>query len=72
VLDDDEVAAIRVIGDNAGCMALKGAAPGYDGPGAADRWPLTVQLEDLGRRWGIEPARDLVASGDAGGRVSAR
>jgi hypothetical protein len=66
-LDDDEVAAIRRIGDNAGCMALKGAAPGYDGPAAADRWPLAVQLEDLGRRWGIEPARDLVASGDAGG-----
>jgi len=71
-LDDEEVAAIRAIGDNAGCMALKGAVPGYDGPAAADRWPLAPQLEDVGRRWGIEPARDLVASADAGVRMSAR
>jgi aryl-alcohol dehydrogenase-like predicted oxidoreductase len=59
VLDADEVAALRAIGDNAGCMALKGAVPGYDGPAAADRWPLEPRLEDLGRRWGIEPGRDL-------------
>jgi len=48
------------------------AMPGYDGPAAADRWPLAPQLEDVGRRWGIEPARDLVASADAGVRMSAR
>ena len=62
VLDDDEVAELRAIGDNAGSMTLKGAAVGYDGPPAADRWPLAPDLEALGRRWGIEPARDLAAS----------
>jgi aryl-alcohol dehydrogenase-like predicted oxidoreductase len=62
VLDDEEVAALRAIGDNAGCMTLKGAAPGYDGPPAADRWPMPPELEELGRRWGIEPARDLATA----------
>jgi aryl-alcohol dehydrogenase-like predicted oxidoreductase len=62
VLDDDEVAELRVIGDNAGSMTLKGAAVGYDGPPAADRWPLAPDLEALGRRWGIEPARDLATT----------
>jgi aryl-alcohol dehydrogenase-like predicted oxidoreductase len=62
VLDDDEVAAVRAIGDNAGSMALKGAAVGYDGPPAADRWPLAPDLEALGRRWGIEPSRDLATT----------
>ena len=62
VLDDDEVAALRAIGDNAGSMALKGAAVGYDGPPAADRWPLAPDLEALGRRWGIEPSRDLATT----------
>jgi aryl-alcohol dehydrogenase-like predicted oxidoreductase len=41
VLSDDEVAELRAIGDNTGCMALKGASPQFDGEPQADRWPLT-------------------------------
>ncbi len=59
VLDADEVAAIRAIGDNTGSMALKGAAPGYDGEPRPDRWGMTPELDELAHRWGIEPARDL-------------
>jgi aryl-alcohol dehydrogenase-like predicted oxidoreductase len=59
VLDDAEVARIRAIGDNTGSMALKGAAPGFDGEPQADRWPLTAELEALAGRWGIDPVRDL-------------
>jgi hypothetical protein len=62
VLGEEEVAELRAVGDNAGSMALKGAAPGYDGPPVADRWPIPAELEALGRRWGIEPARDLAAA----------
>ena len=40
VLSDDEVAEIRAIGDNTGSMALKGAAPDYEGEPPPDRWPL--------------------------------
>ena len=43
-------------------MALKGAAPDYEGEPRPDRWPLADELAELARRWGIEPARDLAAS----------
>ena len=58
-LTAEEVAEIRAIGDNTGSMALKGAAPGFDGAAAADRWPLTDELSEVAGRWGIDPARDL-------------
>ncbi len=59
-LSDDEVAALRAKGDNAGCMALKGANPNFEGEPQPDRWPLTGELAELAARWRIEPARDLV------------
>jgi len=61
-LSADDVAAIRAIGDNAGCMALKGASPEHDGDERPDRWPLDDDLAAVGNRWGIDPARDLVAT----------
>jgi aryl-alcohol dehydrogenase-like predicted oxidoreductase len=59
VLSPEEVAELRRLGDNTGSMALKGAAPGYDGPVVADRWPLEPELVELGRRHGIDAERDL-------------
>jgi aryl-alcohol dehydrogenase-like predicted oxidoreductase len=59
-LTDEEVAEIRRIGDNRGSMALKGASPEYSGDERPDRWPLSAQLADTARRWGIDPDRDLV------------
>jgi aryl-alcohol dehydrogenase-like predicted oxidoreductase len=58
----DEVAAIRAIGDNTGCMALKGANPAHEGEEQPDRWGLDEELAGVGDRWGIDPDRDLVAS----------
>ena len=59
VLDADEVAQIRAIGDNTGSMALKGAGPDHEGEPRPDRWALSPQLDEVARRWGIEPERDL-------------
>jgi hypothetical protein len=59
VLSAAEVAEIRAIGDNTGCMALKGASPQFDGEPQPDRWPLDGDLEALAARWAIDPARDL-------------
>jgi aryl-alcohol dehydrogenase-like predicted oxidoreductase len=59
VLDDDEVAKIRAVGDNTGGMSLKGADPQHEGEARADRWPLTPDLDAVARRWGIDPDRDL-------------
>jgi aryl-alcohol dehydrogenase-like predicted oxidoreductase len=59
-LSDAEVAELHAIGDNTGCMALKGANPSYEGEPLADRWPLTGELAELAERWEIAPERDLL------------
>jgi aryl-alcohol dehydrogenase-like predicted oxidoreductase len=61
-LTADDVAEIRAIGDNTGSMNLKGASPEYEGEERPDRWPLTDDLTSVGNRWGIDPAKDLVAT----------
>ncbi len=61
-LSNEDVAAIRAIGDNTGCMALKGASPAHEGEERPDRWSLDEDLVAVGERWGIEPDRDLVAT----------
>jgi aryl-alcohol dehydrogenase-like predicted oxidoreductase len=61
-LSEDDVAAIRAIGDNTGRMALKGAAPDFEGAEQPDRWPLSQELAEVGGRWGIDPERDLAGS----------
>jgi len=58
-LSAEDVAEIRAIGDNTGCMALKGASPTHEGEERPDRWPLDGELLAVGARWGIDPARDL-------------
>jgi aryl-alcohol dehydrogenase-like predicted oxidoreductase len=63
VLSDAEVAEIRAIGDNTGCMALKGASPQFRGEPQPDRWPLDGELEELAARWAIDPGRDLAQAG---------
>jgi aryl-alcohol dehydrogenase-like predicted oxidoreductase len=61
-LSPEDVEEIRAIGDNAGCMTLKGASPEHEGEERPDRWPLSDDLTAVGDRWGIDPERDLVAS----------
>jgi aryl-alcohol dehydrogenase-like predicted oxidoreductase len=58
-LSAEEVEEIRAIGDNSGCMALKGASPEHTGEERPDRWDLDEHLTRVAGRWGIEPARDL-------------
>ena len=57
-----ELEEISQIGNNKGCMSLKGANPEFSGAPQPDRWPLTPELEKVGRRWGIVPQDDLVHS----------
>jgi aryl-alcohol dehydrogenase-like predicted oxidoreductase len=55
-----DIDLIREIGDNTGSMALKGAHPLYEGEDLPDGWAMDDRLEEVARRWRIEPARDLV------------
>jgi aryl-alcohol dehydrogenase-like predicted oxidoreductase len=58
-LSAEEVDEIRAIGDNSGCMALKGASPEHSGEERPDRWDLDDHLAQVAERWGIAPERDL-------------
>jgi aryl-alcohol dehydrogenase-like predicted oxidoreductase len=58
-LDETEVAELRAIGDNSGCMPLKGASPDHEGAERADAWPLEAGLREVASRWAIDPERDL-------------
>jgi aryl-alcohol dehydrogenase-like predicted oxidoreductase len=59
-LSEAEVSEIRAIGDNANCMALKGASPEHEGDVLPDRWPLDDHLVDVAARWDIQPGEQLV------------
>src|SRR3954454_9799960 len=58
-LAPEDVAEIRAVGDNAGCMALKGASPDHSGEERPDRWPVSSELAEVAGRWRIDPERDL-------------
>jgi len=58
-LSAGQVEEIRSIGDNAGCMALKGATPDHSGEERPDRWPVSAELAEIAGEWGIDPERDL-------------
>jgi aryl-alcohol dehydrogenase-like predicted oxidoreductase len=61
-LEPDELRAIREIGENTGCMSLKGASGEHEGPDLPDRWALDDELRALASRRGISPERDLSRS----------
>ena len=61
-LSADEVAEIAAIGQNKGCMDLKGGTPDHTGEPLPDRWALTPDLLDVAARWRIEPTRDLACT----------
>ena len=58
-LTPDEVETMRRIGDNKGCMHLKGGNPQYTGEAQPDQWPMTPELEAVAKRWGVNPQADL-------------
>lgn len=58
-LTPDELSAIARIGDNTGCMALKGANRRHVGSALPDQWELDSNLEALAARWQIDPDIDL-------------
>ncbi len=58
-LTAEECATLRHIGDNKGCMHLKGGHPDFTGEAQPDQWPLTPDLEAVAKRWGVDPRTDL-------------
>ena len=53
-LSSGEVEAIRKMGDNTGCMMLKGASQRHDGPcERPDEWPMREELLTLAGQYGL-------------------
>lgn len=53
-LTPEEVETIRAIGDNTGCMMLKGASARHEGQAPRpDEWPMRPDLLALATRWGL-------------------
>ncbi|MEM9480362.1 MAG: aldo/keto reductase [Verrucomicrobiota bacterium] len=56
VLSESEVEEIRSIGDNTGCMKLKGASHRHEEQTRPDEWPMRKELLELSERWGLGSA----------------
>ncbi len=52
-LTSEEVEAIRQIGDNTGCMTLKGASKRHATSERPDEWPMREDLLELAARYGL-------------------
>ena len=49
----EEVELVRSIGDNTGCMALKGASRRHSTSDRPDEWAMRPELEQLVDRWNL-------------------
>ena len=49
----EEIEQIRVIGDNTGCMALKGASRRHTTSDRPDEWAMRPELEELVAKWNL-------------------
>ena len=61
-LSAEECAFIAEIGNNKGCMDLKGANSAHVGEPQPDRWSLTHDHELVAKRWAINPDTDLACT----------
>jgi aryl-alcohol dehydrogenase-like predicted oxidoreductase len=52
-LTPEEVEAVRAIGDNTGCMALKGASRRHSASERPDEWPMRRDLLEIAGRYGL-------------------
>lgn len=58
-LSAEDVSAIEAIGNNKGCMKLKGGSPSHSGQ-SPDAWEMNDELRSIAQRWQIQPETDLI------------
>ena len=49
----EDVAAVTAIGDNTGCMLLKGASKRHERSERPDEWAMREDLVGVSSRWGL-------------------
>jgi aryl-alcohol dehydrogenase-like predicted oxidoreductase len=52
-LSEEEIEEVRRIGDNTGCMSLKGASKRHETSERPDEWPMRPELLELAERHGL-------------------
>lgn len=61
-LTENEREQIAHVGNNKGCMELKGANKAHIGDPQPDKWGLSRDHELVAQRWGINPEKDLACT----------
>ncbi|MDB6021227.1 MAG: aldo/keto reductase [Pedosphaera sp.] len=61
-LNEEEREFMAEIGDNAGCMELKGSNRAHTGEALPDHWSLTRDHELIAKKWNIDPDADLACT----------
>jgi aryl-alcohol dehydrogenase-like predicted oxidoreductase len=61
-LTEEEMHLIAEIGENQGCMELKGANRAHIGDAQPDRWSITHDHELIAKDWDINPDADLACT----------
>ena len=61
-LSANEQEFVAEIGDNKGCMELKGANRSHTGAAQPDRWGIIPDHELAAKRWGVDPDTDLACT----------
>ena len=50
-LSPEEIEEVKAIGDNTGCMMLKGASKRHEASERPDEWPMREELLELAGRY---------------------
>jgi len=66
-LTEEDKELIAEIGNNKGCMELKGANRAHVGAAQPDRWGIVGDHEQVAKRWGVNPDADLACTHKAAG-----
>jgi aryl-alcohol dehydrogenase-like predicted oxidoreductase len=61
-LNEEELKFIKKIGNNKGCMELKGANRAHVGSALPDKWEITKDHELIAKQWEIDPDKDIACT----------
>jgi hypothetical protein len=61
-LDGEEIKFMAEVGNNKGCMELKGANRAHVGSALPDRWEIIKDHELIAKQWQIDPDKDIACT----------
>jgi aryl-alcohol dehydrogenase-like predicted oxidoreductase len=61
-LDEEEIKFMAEVGNNKGCMELKGANRAHVGSALPDKWEIIKDHELIAKQWEIDPDKDIACT----------